>query len=53
MKILITLEEVLDRCNNWIDFCKDFGYSEYSVNEGGGNIEVEMTEEQAKKHGII
>ena len=53
MKILITLQEVLRRCNDWDIFCADKGYSEWCVKEGGGDIEIELTEKEALKYGLI
>ena len=53
MKIVLTLSEALCRVNNWISFCEEFGVSEYAVNSGFGHHEIEMTEEQAKQHGVI
>lgn len=53
MRIIITLEEVLDRCNDWDYFCDEEGYDIYCVNEGGGDIEIYLSEKKAKKYGII
>jgi len=53
MKIIITLNKLLDRCNDWMLVCEELGHSEWCCNEGGGHIEVELTEEQAKKYGVI
>jgi hypothetical protein len=53
MTITITLSEILDKCYDWEEYCRDSGYSEWAVNEGGGDIAVNMTEEEAKKYGII
>lgn len=53
MTITLTLEKVLDRCNDWEQFCDQEGWSEYAVNEGGGDIEVSLSEEKAIKYGII
>ena len=53
MKITVTLKEASDRCNDWNDFCSDFGIGYYALNEGYGHTEVSMTEQQALKHGII
>lgn len=53
MKIMITLSEILNRCNNWIEFCNDKGWSEWCVNEGGGEIEIILTEDEAIKYGLI
>ena len=53
MKITLTLSEVLRKVNNWDDFCEQFGWGLYVVNEGGGHIEQTLTEEEAKKFGIL
>ena len=53
MRISITLEEVLDRCNDWDSFCEKKGWSVWAVNEGGGDIEISLSEEEAKEFGII
>ena len=53
MRITLTLEEVLHKCNDWEVFCEEKGYSEWAVNEGGGDIEVSLTEEEVIKYGII
>ncbi len=50
-----TLSEILSRLHHdeWERFCKDFGWSTWVVNEGGGHIEVVLTEEQAKDYGVM
>lgn len=53
MKIVLTLEEVLDRCNDWEKFCEKEGWSVWAVNEGGGDIDVVLSEDKAKEYGII
>jgi len=53
MKIVLTLEEVLDRTNDWEKFCREQGWDEWAVNEGGGDIEVSLTEEEAFKYGVL
>jgi hypothetical protein len=53
MTITVTLSEALDKCNDWLAFCSEFGYDEYCVNEGGGDVTVALTEKQAVKHGLI
>ena len=53
MKIVLTLSEALDQVNNWLYFCEEFGVSEYAVNSGYGHHEIEMTKEQAERHGLI
>lgn len=53
MTIYLTLAEVLDRCSDWDDFCEKEGWSVWAVNEGGGDIDVVLTEDKAKEYGII
>ena len=53
MTITLTLEEILHKCNDWEYFCQEEGWSEWAVNEGGGDIEVYLTEEQCYKYGIL
>jgi hypothetical protein len=53
MKIFITLEEILERCSDWEDFCEKEGFSEWCVNEGGGDIEICLSEEKAIEYGIL
>lgn len=53
MKIVLKLSEALQRCNDWLVFCNEKGWSEYVVSEGGGDIEVHLTEDEAKRFGII
>lgn len=53
MRIVLTLSEMLDKCDDWEYFCDKEGYSVYAVNEGGGDIEISLTEKQAKKYGLI
>lgn len=51
--VTITLNEVLEKCNDWETFCQEQGWSEWAVNEGGGNIVATLTLEEAKKYGLI
>ena len=53
MKITLTCSELLNRCSDWEVVCYELGLSEYCCNMGYGDTEVTLTEEQAKKHGII
>jgi len=53
MYIAMTLSEVLERCNNWDLFCEEEGWSVWAVNEGGGDVQVNLTEEKAYKYGIL
>ena len=49
----MTLSEILNKGNNWLMFCNYFGWSEWVVNEGGGDIEQELTYEEAKMFGLL
>lgn len=49
----LTLQEILHTCNNWEEFCRLHGFSEWAVNEGGGDVEVELDAQQAHHLGII
>ena len=53
MKIVIKLSEVLDRCDNWENFCLEKGFTEMAVNEGAGDIEVTLTEQEAFECGLF
>ena len=53
MTITMTLEEVLDRCNDWEYFCYEEGWNVWAINEGGGDVGVNLTEEQCYKYGIL
>lgn len=53
MNISMTLEEVLNRCNDWDYFCAEEGWSVWAVNEGGGDIDVSLSEQQCYKYGIL
>lgn len=53
MRVFITLGDVLNRCEDWELFCQEQGYSEYCVAEGGSEIEIELSEEEIKKYGIL
>jgi len=53
MRIFMTLAEILDKCDDWDYFCEEEGWSVWTVNEGGGDVEVNLTEEQCYKYGIL
>ena len=53
MNIAMTLEEVLARCKDWDYFCEQEGWSVWAVNEGGGDIQVSLTEVQAIEYGVL
>ena len=49
----LTLSEILHTCKNWDTFCEFHGYSLWAVNEGGGDVEVFLSENQAHHLGIV
>jgi len=51
--MIMTLQEILDTCPNWLKFCDKKGYSEWSVNEGGGDVQVHLTTQEAHELGIV
>ena len=51
--MILTLEEILHTCRNWEEFCKLHGYNEWAVNEGGADVQVSLTEQQAHHLGIV
>ena len=53
MIITMTLAEILDRCNDWDYFCEQEGWSVWAVNEGGGDIDVALSEQQCYKYGVL
>ena len=53
MKIIMTMSRILDKCNNWENFCKDKWYSIWIVNEWWWDIEVELTEKDLITYNLI
>ena len=51
--MILTLKEVLDTCSDWDEFCRLHGFSEWAVNEGGGDVQVSLTTQQAHHLGIV
>lgn len=49
----VTLQEAMDICPDWLKFCEMTGVSEWAVNEGGGDVTVELTIQQAHQLGMI
>jgi len=49
----MNLQEIMDTCNDWDKFCEMKGFSVYAVNEGGGDVGVELTTQEAHKLGIV
>jgi hypothetical protein len=53
MRILINLGEANRRCLDWVKFCDDKGLDYYCLTWCDEDSEIELTEDEAKKHGII
>lgn len=51
--MIMTLQEVMDTCKDWGKFCDIKGFSEWAVNEGGGDVTVNLTTQEAHKLGIV
>lgn len=51
--MIMTLQEILETCNDWLQFCSDYDVDEYAVNEGGGDTEVSLTVMEASRYGIV
>jgi hypothetical protein len=53
--VTLTLSDILHKlgCPKWDEWCDAKGWSPWCVNEGGGDIEVSMTIDEAKDWGII
>lgn len=51
--MILTLQEVMDTCKDWDKFCDIHGFNVYSVNEGGGDVQVNLTTQEAHKLGIV
>jgi hypothetical protein len=53
MTIITTLSEVFEKCSDWEFFCEEEGWATFCIKEGGGDIAIHLTEEQAIKYGLI
>ena len=53
MTINITLSEANQKIANWGEFCQELGLDYWCCNEGFGNSYITLTEEQAKKFGLL
>jgi len=51
--MIMTLQEIMDTCPDWLRFCEVKGFSEWAVNEGGGDVQVELTTLEAHDLGIV
>lgn len=51
--MIMTLQEVMDTCPRWINFCDMKGISEWAINEGGGHVTVSLTTQEAHDLGIV
>jgi hypothetical protein len=52
MTITLTLLEAARLCD-WQKFCDVTGFDEYALENGGGDVETTLTEEQAREIGIL
>lgn len=52
MTITLTLDEAARLCD-WNEFCRVAGFDEYARAEGGGDVEMTLTEEQARQLGLL
>jgi hypothetical protein len=48
----LTLSEISSK-GNWELFCEEKGWSYWACNEGGGEIRVTLTIEEAKRYGVL
>ncbi len=53
MKIVISLSEACKRALDWEVFCDDLGLDYYCLQYSDGEHEITLSEEQAKKSGLI
>lgn len=57
MYIIIKLSEIVNKCNSWEEFCKDYNFDITIINGEDKDVsmsdEVSMSEEDAIKYGII
>ena len=53
MKITLTLNEAMDKCDNWDDMCAGEGLNPWACAEGFGHTMLTLTKEQAECYGII
>ena len=53
MRITMTLSEVLANCNDWERFCEKKGLSPWAVKEGGGDVEVNLLEDDLIEFGLL
>jgi hypothetical protein len=51
--IYMTLAKIMDACNDWETVCDELGFDYYAVKDGGGDISVNLTFDQAQRFGII
>lgn len=51
--VKVSLGHVLRNGRNWLEFCNEFGYSEWAVNEGGEGVKVTLPLERAKYYGVV
>lgn len=49
----MTLQEIMDTCPDWTQFCDIMGFDEYAVNGDGGDVEVNLSVQEANELGIV
>lgn len=54
MKIIVTADEILEK-GCWEEFCEEFGFNVWAINEGlmDSDEEFTLTKEQAVKYGFL
>ncbi len=53
MEIIVTLEEVQEKCENWTTFCEDEGWEPRCIEQGYGDLEITLTKQACFKYGIL
>ena len=49
----LTLQEALDIAPDWDKLCELHGINPWAVNEGGGDVQLHLTTQQAHHLGIV
>lgn len=52
-EVTFTLREILNKCYDWDEFCEEFGWSVWAVDEGDEEITQTMTIKEARYHGLL
>ncbi len=53
MEIIVTLEEVKEKCKDWKEFCKEEGWAANCVDAGYGDLSITLTKQKCFKYGLI